>query len=503
MNFEKIDALVLSMKDELIADMQRWLSVPSVLGEAAENAPFGVENRKMLDMALADAKKYGFEAKDYDGYAGEISMGSGEQTMGMLCHLDVVPAGDGWSFDPWGATIHDGKIFGRGAIDDKGPALCALYAMRAVKDAGVQLKDGVRLILGCDEETGMRDMRYYASKTRMPDYGFSPDAEFPVINIEKGGLGLKISAYTGGEGETDMPVYSLWAGVRRNVVPGVATAELGVKDVEAFKAAVAKVAADKNFKLTVEEIADDEVELTAEEAADLDRMISDLEKIDGVEVDMEEEELVRVKLTAEGVSAHASMPHLGVNAAGMLLIALKELGAGGSSKQPIAALADKLGLEYDGASIGIKQSDEESGALTCNLGILRYDGYNITAELDIRYPICADPKDMCGSATLALSKDKLAVTCTGDHPPHHVPKEHKVVRGLLDVYHDVTGLPAYAFAIGGGTYSRCMPNTVAFGLNFPGDVDTCHMPDEFIDIEKMMTSVKIFAHAIVKLAGEE
>ena len=503
MNFEKIDSLVLSMKDELIADMRRWLSVPSVLSEAAENAPFGIENRRMLDMALADAEKYGFAVKDYDGYAGEISMGSGEQTMGMLCHLDVVPAGDGWSYDPWGATIADGKIFGRGAIDDKGPALCALYAMRAVKEAGVSLKDGVRLILGCDEETGMRDMRYYASKTKMPDYGFSPDAEFPVINIEKGGIGLKVSAYTGGEGETDMPVYSLYAGVRANVVPGVATAELGVKDVEAFKAAVAKVAGEKNFKLTVEEVCEDEVELTAEEAADLDRMISDLEKIDGVEVDMEEEELVRVKLTAEGVSAHASMPHLGVNAAGMLLIALKELGAGGNSKAPIAALADKLGLEYDGASIGIKQSDEESGPLTCNLGILRYDGYNITAQLDIRYPLCADPKDMCGSAALALSADKLAVTCTGYHPPHHVPKEHKVVSGLLEVYHDVTGLPAYAFAIGGGTYSRCMPNTVAFGLNFPGDTDTCHMPDEYIDIEKMMTSVKIFAHAIVKLAGNE
>lgn len=503
MNYEKIDSLVDSMKDELIADMRRWLSVPSVLGPAAENAPFGVENRRMLDMALADAKKYGFAVKDYDGYAGEISLGSGEQTMGMLCHLDVVPAGDGWTYDPWGATIVDGKMYARGAMDDKGPALCALYAMRAVKEAGVPLKDGVRLILGCDEETGMRDMRYYASKTKMPDYGFSPDAEFPVINIEKGGIGFSISSYTGGEGEGDMAVTSLYAGERANVVPGVATATLTVKDVEAFKAAVAKVAAEKNFKLTVEEVIPEEVELTAEEAANLDRMISDLEKIDGVEVDMEEDDLTVVTLTAEGVSAHASMPHLGVNAAGMLLIALKELGAGLGSKAAIAALADKLGLEYDGASIGIKQADEESGALTCNLGILRYDGANITARLDIRYPICADPKDMCGSVSVSLIGTPLVAACTGYRGPHHVPKEHKVVRGLLEVYHDVTGLPAYAFAIGGGTYSRCMPNTVAFGLNFPGDTDTCHMPDEYIDLEKLMLSVKIFAHAIVKLAGED
>ena len=467
MNFETIDSLVLSMKDELIADLKRWIAIPSVQGPACENAPFGAENRKMLDLALADAAKYGFDVRNFDGYAGDISYGSGEQTMGMLCHLDVVPAGDGWTHDPWGAEIADGKVYGRGTIDDKGPALCALYAMRAVKDSGVPLKDGVRLILGCDEETGMSDMRYYASKVKMPDYGFSPDAEFPVINIEKGGLSLSISAYTGGEGECDLPVYSLYAGIRRNVVPGIAKAELGVKDLPAFRAAVEKVAAARNFKLTVEES-------------------------DG-----------KVTLVAEGVSAHASMPHLGVNAAGMLLIALKDLGASGNSRAAIAAMADKLGLEYDGASIGIRQADELSGPLTCNLGILRYDGMNLVAQLDIRYPLCADAKDMCGSVALALSGDKLAVTCLGNHAPHHVPADHKIVRGLLKVYHEVTGLDAYAFAIGGGTYSRMMPNTVAFGLNFPGDTDTCHMPDEYIDIEKMLTSVKIFAHAIATLAGGE
>ena len=466
MDFEKIDALVMSMKDQLVEDMKRWIAVPSVQGPAEENAPFGKENRRMLDLALEDAKKYGFEVRDVDGYAGDISFGQGEQTMGMLCHLDVVPAGDGWTHDPWGAEIVDNKIYGRGTMDDKGPALCALYAMRAVKDAGVPLKDGVRLILGCDEETGMSDMRYYAKKYKMPDYGFSPDAEFPVINIEKGGLGLLISKYTGGEGDAEIAVESLYAGVRPNVVPGVAKAVLKVRDPEGFKAAVEKVAQEKGFRLTTEEE-------------------------DG-----------RIALIAEGESAHASMPHLGKNAAGMLLIALKELGAGGNSKDAIAALAEVLGMEYDGAKLGIKQEDELSGPLTCNLGILRYDGLNLTAQLDIRYPLCADEEKMCGAATMALSGAGLALTRLGGHTPHHVPAEHKVVKGLLKVYHEVTGLDAYAFAIGGGTYSRMMPNTVAFGLNFPGDTDTCHMPDEFIDVDKMMLSVKIFAHAIATLAAE-
>lgn len=466
MNLEKLDARVSALKDELIADLKRWIAVPSVLGEPAPGAPFGVETRKMLDLALADAQRYGFATRNFDGYAGDISLGSGAETLGMLCHLDIVPVADDWTHDPWGGEIENGRLYGRGAIDDKGPALCALYAMRAVRDCGIPLKDGVRLILGCDEETGMQDMRYYASKEKMPDYGFSPDADFPVINIEKGGLNLLLSKYIPEDGESEIQILSLFAGVRPNVVPGSAKAVLKVRDERAFSEKVNAIAKKRDFRLNVEH--------------------------DGE----------NVVLTATGVSVHASFPQLGKNAAGMLLIALSDLNAGGAVRAAVSALAEKVGLDYTGAGLGIKQSDELSGALTCNLGILRFDGRYLSAELDIRYPLCADEKEMLGAAAMAVSEDGLAVARLGGHTPLHVPAEHKIVKGLIDVYQEVTGLPGYAFAIGGGTYSRMMPNTVAFGVNFPGDVDVCHMPDECIDIEKMMLSVKIFAHAIAKLAGE-
>jgi len=468
MDLKKLDAIIDSYKDEIVSDIQKWVAIPSVLGEPAPNAPFGIEGRKMLDLAIATANGYGFATRDLDGYCGDVTLCEGEQTLGMLCHLDVVPAGDGWTKDPWGGEIADGKIFGRGTMDDKGPALAALHAMRAVREAGIPMKDGVRLILGCDEETGMTDMRYYKSKLPMPDYGFSPDAEFPVINIEKGGLGLVISQYTESEEGAEIPVYEMFAGVRSNVVPGIATAKIGYTDYAALEAKVADVVAAKDFKLSLKDMGD------------------------GV-----------AELTAEGKSAHASTPEHAKNAAGMLLIALTAMNAGGGSKKAIAALADKLGLEYDGASLGIKIADEESGALTCNLGLLRFDGKYVSVTLDIRYPISADEEKMCGQAAMALSGTGLMLQRRGGHAPHHVPKEHKVVKGLVKVYSEVTGTPGYAFAIGGGTYSRCMPNTVAFGFNFPGDVDTCHMPDEYVDIEKLMLSVKIFAHAIVELAGAE
>lgn len=469
MNYEKLDQIVDSLKDELVRDIQRWVSVPSVQGEACENAPFGKEVRRALDMALADAKKYGFEVRDIDGYAGDVSLGSGEQTMGMLCHLDVVPAGDGWQHDPWGGEIEDGKIFGRGTTDDKGPALCALYAMRAVKEAGIPLKDGVRLILGCDEETGMSDMHYYASKHKMPDYGFSPDAEFPVINIEKGGLNMVLSKVTGGEDGAEMPVYSLYAGERPNVVPAVAKAVVGLgkSTIEALNEKLKAIESEnENFHL----------EATALEGG-------------------------KAEIIAHGKNAHAAMAELGINAAGMLLIALKALNAGGGSREAIAMLADVIGMEYDGKSLGIFCEDELSGKLTCNLGILRYDGVNISALLDIRFPICGDQATMLGQAAMTVSPAGMAVTRESGRQPHHIPAEHKIVRGLLKVYHDVTGNEAYTIAIGGGTYSRMMPNTVAFGPGLPGDMDLCHMPDEYIHIDNMMIGVKVFAHAIAELAG--
>ena len=471
MDYANLDKIVDSYRDELIENIRKWIAIPSVKGEpAGENAPFGQEVRRMLDVALEDGRRFGFEVRDVDGYAGDISYGEGPQTMGMLAHLDVVPIGDGWTHDPLGGEIENGRMYGRGTTDDKGPALCALYAMRAVKEADIPLTDGVRLILGCDEETGMSDLRYYASKMKMPDYGFSPDAEFPVINIEKGGVNMRLSKVTGGEDGAALPVCSLYAGERPNVVPAEAKAvvELNGLSLDALNKRLAEI-----------EGRHDRFRLTA--AAEPDG---------------------RATITAVGVNAHAAMPERGVNAAGMLLIALKELGAGGeSTRQAIAMLADAVGMEYTGQSLGIACADELSGALTCNLGILRYDGNELSALLDIRYPLCGNEELMLGQAALKIAPAGMSVCCAGSHTPLHVPAESKIVKGLLKVYHEVTGLPAYTIAIGGGTYSRMMPNTVAFGVCFPGDMDVCHIADEYIDVEKMMLGVKIFAHAIAEIAG--
>lgn len=405
----------------------------------------------------------GFAVRNFDGYAGDISLGEGAQTLGMLAHLDIVPAGDGWTHDPFACERADGRVYGRGVMDDKGPAVAALYAMRAVRDAGVQLKDGVRLILGCDEEVAMRGLTYYASKVKMPDYGFSPDAEYPLINIEKGGINILLSCQCAGEEEAQIPVYEINAGERVNVVPGTARAIVGTANVSVDEIRSRLEKAD--YKVSVTGLGED-----------------------------------RALIETTGVQAHASVPELGLNAAGLLFNALARCGAGAGVCAALEAMDRYFGVEGDGSSAGIAAEDQECGNLTCNIGLVRFDGRHFEVTLDIRYPLATTEEKILGQMCYKLTDTPLSVRRLSGRTVHHVPADHKVVKGLLEVYHDVTGLPAYPIAIGGGTYSRMMPNTVAFGINFPGDVDTCHMPDEYIDWEKFILSVKVFAHAIETLA---
>lgn len=467
-DYEKLDRRVAELRDALIADIQAWVKIPSLKGDPEPGKPYGSQTARMLDLALETAQKYGFETRNIDYYAGDVTLGSGEQTMGMLAHLDVVPAGEGWTHDPFGGEICDGKIFGRGTIDDKGPALCALYAMRAVRDAGIPLRDGVRLILGCDEETGMSDMRYYASKEKMPDYGFSPDAQFPLINIEKGGLNVEITHRGAGEDGAEIPVYEISAGERPNVVPAFAQAVVGVEKlgVAALKERIDAHAAAAGRTISVRDLGGG-----------------------------------RAEIDAQGVLSHGSLPEQGVNAASVLIIALEAIGAGGGVRPILEMMNRTIGMEPDGASLNIKCADELSHNLSCNLGIVCWDGENFSATLDIRYPLCTNEETIMQNICATLSPYGAQARRISGHTPLHVPAEHRIVRGLMKVYNELTGENASPLAIGGGTYSRMMPNTVAFGVVFPDQEDCCHIADEYIEIDRMMQAVRIFAHAIAELAS--
>ena len=220
-------------KEELLEDLKNLLRVNSERDDSkvTPDAPFGPGPRDALKHMLAYGERDGFVVKNVDNYAGHIDLGEGDETLGIFGHMDVVPAGDGWDTDPYEPVIKDGKIFARGSSDDKGPSMAAYYAMKIIKDLDLELSKKVRFVVGSDEESGWADMAYYFEHEEEPDFGFSPDAEFPIINGEKGNVSFALRFQ--GDNAGDYVLKTFTSGLRENMVPGTATATLEVPSAEA------------------------------------------------------------------------------------------------------------------------------------------------------------------------------------------------------------------------------------------------------------------------------
>ncbi len=452
---DELYTIIDGMRDELTDVLCRWLRVPSVKGEPDGDAPFGKANKQALLVALEDCERLGLTVRNFDNYAGDARMGPlGADPLGILAHTDVVPAGDGWATDPFEPVIDGDRIIARGSSDDKGPAVAALLAMAAILRAGIPLKREVRLILGCDEESGWADIDYYTQHCDMPRTGFSPDATYPVINTEKGGVNLSLRAPAAIGG---LRVLSIDAGSRPNVIPGRSSAL--IEGDAALCEHINTLAKDAHLHVTA--------------------------AIEGS----------AVRVTAEGVPGHAAFPEAARNANGELLLMLRALGVTG----PLRALADQVGLEYDGSSLGVACQDQTSGRLTCNLGILRYGADGLYATLDFRFPLLANSDQIIRTVRDSLAPT-VEVTVDTVRQPHHVSPDGELVSALLDAYHAETGLERECIAIGGGTYARCLQEGVAFGATFPGDEDVAHQANESMSLDGLMKNIRIFAHAIVLLA---
>lgn len=444
--------------EDMISFLKELISYRSVQGEAEENAPFGKENKEVLDRFIAECEKFGFKTENFQGYAAHADMNELAPKLGILCHLDVVPEGTGWTGDPYKAEVKDGKVIGRGAIDDKGPAVMALYAMKCISDLKIPLKHGVRLIAGCNEENGSEDMEYYRKKTEFPELLVTPDGNYPLINIEKGMLRCEFSA--------DMPencaLVSLHGGSVINAVPDRCTAK--VKDTSPEEVAESAKGIE-NVKFT----AVTEGNLTV--------------------------------ITAEGSCAHASTPEQGYNAVTAMLRLLDDISA--DTGVPVSVLNSMFPYgETDGGSAGVKCSDDISGELTLVLSVIDIENGSINGKCDCRFPV---------SKTLSEISEKLCGAFEGDNidaqiilgvEPHYVDSDSEFVRSLLAVYEDVTGNKGECIAIGGGTYVHETENGVAFGAEFPGEDNHMHGADEFITIDNLKLNAKIYANMIIALAGK-
>ena len=444
MNFDReLDAC----ESELIESLQELIRIRSV-GEEAGAHPFGDGPHACLMACLALGERLGFRTASVDDMAGYVEYGSGEEMVAVLGHLDVVPEGDGWNYPPYGAVIDNGRLYGRGAVDDKGPTVAALYALRAIADSGVALSRRIRVIFGLNEEKGSLCIKHYVNKgEELPVMGFTPDGEYPIINGEKGIVTATFVRRLSADGAKRIAAFS--AGIAANVVPEFATAEL-----------------------------------TFAPEGKLPEKVS----------------ATGTRVEARGVNAHGSTPELGENAIGRLLLALDGLGLSGDHGEAVHFLAEHIGMETRGKSLGIALSDDISGDLTLNFGVAKLEGDTLSVTINIRYPVTRKLEEFYPALVAKMAEGGFTETSLAHKQALYMPPESELIRCLSKVYEEQTGEPARLISMGGGTYAKAMPNTVAFGPIFPGDEAVEHKPNEYIELSKLMKNAKIIAAAMYEMA---
>jgi len=464
----KID--ITKWKDEIIKSTCELIQIPSIYEESKDlNKPFGEGTSKALEYILNLAQKLGFKTKNIDGYCGYIEFGEGKEMLGIIGHLDVVPQGEGWKYEPFGGMIQDGKIYGRGAIDDKGPVIASLYAMKAVMEQA-KVNKRVRLILGLNEERDWKCIEYYKKHEEAPTIGFSPDADFPCIYAEKGLLTVHLKQdYRANE---DIIITNIDCNENAiNVVPKYCKIDLKINSEHINKEELIKYAKNQITK-------------------------------NNFNIEIQENE--NISIISHGISSHAAHPELGVNAISMALVIVNDiLKKYGITNELIEKFSQLIGMQYNGENLGINKEDE-SGRLTLNVGNCLIIDNSLQIGMNLRVPITIKI-DEIEKRFERLEEEclNLNVIFSGRKEALYIPKDNELVKILCDTFNEVTDKNVEPISIGGATYARAFENCVSFGANMPGDRDMCHQVDEFIKIDNLVTSCQIYAEAIYQLACDK
>ncbi len=448
-------------KELLIKDTCNLIKIRSVLeDQGTMEAPFGDGINQALQFMLEIGQETGFKTRNVEGYAGHIEYGTGKELIGVLGHIDVVPEGDGWSNDPFGAEIIDGKIYGRGAIDDKGPTMAAFYGMKIIKELGLPLSKRVRLIIGADEESQWRCVDRYFEVEEMPTMGFAPDADFPIINAEKGICDMELVFPT----DEFSILKTFEAGRRFNMVPDLARAVVVVDNPEEANQRYNEFLKQNNL------------------------------------VGESKQEGHEIAFSLIGISAHGMEPNNGKNAGLYLVHFLHTLKLNGSAGTFIEFINTYFFEDSRGTKLGLNYQDEQTGPLTINVGTIRFGEGGARLGLNLRYPVTYDFEQ--GIEKLeAITKEKgVSVDLKTHAKPHYVNADHQLIRTLQEVYERQTGETATLLSTGGGTYARSLQAGVAFGALFPGKPELAHQKDEYIEIEDLLKATAIYAEAIYELA---
>ena len=472
--------LLESYREDILKTLRELIAFPSVSLDSVKSADgklmrYGRAVQDAYEYMLKLGEELGFDTFDADGYGGHIQFNADEsienpENLGIVGHLDVVPEGIGWDTNPYKLEIKDGYLYGRGVADDKGPLLACLYIMKAMKEAGIKPKKNIRLIMGLDEEKSMAGMLKYVEIAGQPDMGFTPDAEFPLINGEKGiltfDLAQKLTRQTNKEG---LRLTKLEAGTASNAVPAQAKAVIAADDAlyQHVKDALAQYVVETGYEISA--------------------------KKQGSSLVIE----------AKGVAAHGACPELGLNAVSILMGFLGRLQFSNEELNDfIAFYNDHLGFDVAGERMGCEMKDEVS-KLTLNVGIASITEDLATLTVNIRYPVTKTSDEVFEGIQKTLEGSKIGIVKGNDIEPLYIDASSPMVKTMLDVYRQETGdADAKPIVIGGGTYAKAVNNTIAFGALFPGEFDTMHQANERKSLENFFKMTRIYAKTIYALCCE-
>ena len=448
-----VKSMVNGYRADLLEKLGALVAINSEEGTPAADAPFGEGPKQALVSALAMMEKDGFKTVNLDNYAGYGEMGEGKEVIGIVGHLDVVPAKkeDGWDTDPYTMVEKDGTVYGRGVADDKGAVVASMIAMKVIRDMGIPLNKRIRLIMGTNEESGSRCLKYYVEHEGSCDLGFTPDGEFPGVFGEKGMAGgVYRSRKTG--------IRAIEGGTARNVVCAKCT-------------------------------------VTVDKCSFSRKKLEDW--FNNVPIDFEIDDTdAGTVITVYGVAAHASLPHLGTNAISYLFAGLQQAGY----QDPFVNFyCSHFGLATDGSGCGAACSDEY-GALTWNNGVIGMKDGVIEGSIDIRFPVTMNAKQVVKLMSEHLEDEGGEIEITGTTEPLFFPPDSPLVKSLVEAYREVTGdMDAQPMTMGGGTYAKGINNTIAFGCAFPDRDYRIHNTNEFVDIDELLLQAEIYVSAIIKL----
>lgn len=462
----KFESWIEAHSDEMTEDLLSLIRIPSITDKNASVKPYGEPCIRALEATLAIAKRFGFKTENYENFLGCISFPDEDEsrkTIGIWGHLDVVPAGNNWSFDPFEGLYKDGFVIGRGAKDNKGPTIASLYLLRFFKESGIDFGYNIRLYVACDEESGMTDLVYFNKNHKAPDLSLVPDTQFPLCYAEKGILEATLSCNTAFSDE----VIDFAAGTVTNIVPDIAVIRL--KNTSAISEKLKQL--PDSFNVNVGD---------------------------------------HIAVTALGAARHTARPDGGINAAYLICEAFTRLGILGEADTRSLAFMAKVNEDFYGTGLGIACSDDISGKLTCVGSITRVREGKPALTVNIRYPVFGKSDELWAGIQAACIKNGFTAEFIRDSKPNYFPPEDPVIKALMTTYKKLTNDPTEPYVMPGGTYARMLPRAFAFGMggtteNTAPDFlkegqGSAHEANEYVSIDCLISAMGIYSDCLASIA---